>query len=329
MTSHPLVSIITPVLDREKYISLCIKSILNQTYKNFEYIIIDDCSTDNTSKIINEYSQLDKRIIVIKNSNNLGASKSYNLGVEISKGKYLMRLDSDDIAYPDRIEKQVNYLNKNKKIFAIGTGAELIDENGKKFRIKRFPKDFNDIKKIFNYTNGLFNSSVMMNLELINYEKKDIYLNPLIYPADDFYMWKKIISNNLVIENIDDILHKHRVHPGSESLKNSIEQGYKTLLSVKIFSSNSNKLDIKNYIHGKEVLFDKLPKDLRPSPLEITFFSNSYQNYKNIRENFRYIFIAFSQIKLNSKDFYFIYLIISKLILKIFSIMKRRFIGKS
>ena len=82
-----------------------------------------------------------------------------------------MRLDSDDIAFPDRIEKQINYLEKNKKIFALGTGSELIDENGKKYRTKRFPKKFNNIKKIFEYTNGIFNSSVMMNLELLNYEK--------------------------------------------------------------------------------------------------------------------------------------------------------------
>ena len=175
MTSLPLVSIITPVFNREEYISLCINSILNQTYRHFEYFIIDDGSTDKTSKIIEEYLQSDKRITVITNSYNLGAAKSYNKGVEASKGKYLMRLDSDDIAFPDRIEKQINYLEKNKKIFALGTGSELIDENGKKYRTKRFPKKFNNIKKIFEYTNGIFNSSVMMNLELLNYEKNLIF----------------------------------------------------------------------------------------------------------------------------------------------------------
>ena len=139
MTSLPLVSIITPVFNREEYISLCINSILNQTYRHFEYFIIDDGSADKTSKIIEEYLQSDKRITVITNSYNLGATKSYNKGVEASKGKYLMRLDSDDIAFPDRIEKQINYLEKNKKIFALGTGSELIDENGK-ISNKKIPK---------------------------------------------------------------------------------------------------------------------------------------------------------------------------------------------
>lgn len=329
MSDIPLVSIITPVFNREKYISYCIDSILKQTYKYFEYIIVDDGSNDHTIDIINKYSEQDNRIKVISNLHNLGAPKSYNKGVMASKGQYIMRLDSDDIAFPKRIEKQIAYLKKNKKTFAVGTGSELIDENGIKYRTKKFPTKYHKIKKIFEYTNGIFNSSVMMNLELINYDKKLILLDPVIYPADDFYMWKNIIFKNLIVENIKDILHKHRVHPGSESLNNSLEQGYKTLLSAKLFSKKDNNLNIKNFIDGKNVLFDKLPESLKPTNLEIIFFTKSYYNHVSVIENIKQISYIINLPKSDSSDLKYKFIIVFKLILKLLSLTRRNIFGKS
>ena len=328
MNNMPLVSIITPVYNRDKYISSCIDSILKQTYKYFEYIIIDDGSNDNTPKIINKYSKCDSRIKVISNLNNLGATESYNKGVLASNGQYIMRLDSDDIAFPMRIEKQIKYLKNNKNTFAVGTGAELIDENGIKYRIKKFPTKFKKIKKIFEYTNGIFNSSAMMNLDVINYNKKLILLDPIIYPADDFYMWKNIIFNSFKIENVKDILHKHRVHSGSESINNSLEQGYKTLLSVKLFSKRDNNLNIRNFIDGKKVLFEKLPDRLKPSNLEKIFFTNTYHDHLSILDNIKYILFIISQPKINSSDLKYKYLIVFKLLLKLISIFRRNYFGK-
>lgn len=104
MKNDPLVSVIMPALNVERYVSDAIESILNQTYKNFEFIIIDDNSTDQTLNIIKDYRKQDSRIVVTRNEENLGVTKSLNKGVKLAKGKYIIRMDADDWSYPERFE---------------------------------------------------------------------------------------------------------------------------------------------------------------------------------------------------------------------------------
>ncbi|EAJ7443814.1 glycosyltransferase family 2 protein, partial [Campylobacter jejuni] len=99
-----------PCYNRQEYIVDAIESILNQTYSNFEFIIIDDCSTDNTYEIVKKYAENDKRIIVLKNEKNQGIVYALNRGFSIAKGKYIARMDDDDISLPNRLEKQVEYM---------------------------------------------------------------------------------------------------------------------------------------------------------------------------------------------------------------------------
>ena len=109
----PTISVIMPVFNGEQFLSKAIESILNQTFSDFELIIINDGSTDNTKKIIEKYKAIDKRIIV-KNQNNKGLTKSLNIAISITKGEYIARHDADDISLPHRFEKQIFWL-KNKK----------------------------------------------------------------------------------------------------------------------------------------------------------------------------------------------------------------------
>jgi glycosyltransferase involved in cell wall biosynthesis len=128
---NKLVSVIIPVYDVEDYVQEAIESIQNQTYKNLEIIIIDDGSTDNTSKIVEEVAKDDNRIIFYKNEKNLKIVKTLNRALSLANGEYIARMDGDDISALDRIEKKVNFLEENKEFDLVGCSMKAIDTNGK------------------------------------------------------------------------------------------------------------------------------------------------------------------------------------------------------
>ena len=110
----------------ESYLREAIESVLNQTYADFELIIIDDCSTDNSLEIIREYK--DERIVVLENKENMGITKSLNRGLSVARGEFVARMDADDICFPKRFEKQVQFLKENPGYIVCGAGAELIGD---------------------------------------------------------------------------------------------------------------------------------------------------------------------------------------------------------
>lgn len=142
----PKVSVIMSFCNDEKYIGEAVKSILEQTFSDFEFIIINDASTDSSEEIVKEFA--DKRIKLIKNSKNLGLTKSLNIGIREAVGEYIARMDADDVCLPQRFEKQVKFLDGNRRTALVGCWVEFIDPEGKSEGIKKFPTDFQDIKKI-------------------------------------------------------------------------------------------------------------------------------------------------------------------------------------
>ena len=131
-----------PNYNCEKYIEEAIKSILNQSYKNFEFIILDDSSTDNSWKIIKKYSKLDKKIKSFRNKKNLGITKTRNKLFDLmnKKSKYFAIMDSDDISYRDRLKIQIEFLNKfeNKEVGIVGSNIKIIDENSKQIGFRKY-----------------------------------------------------------------------------------------------------------------------------------------------------------------------------------------------
>ena len=130
---YPEISVIMSVYNEPKeYLIRSIESILNQTFKDFEFIVIlDNPKNEIARNIAKEYSLKDERIVFIKNEENIGLTKSLNKGISISKGKFIARMDADDISHPKRFEEQISFLNKNNEYGLCGTKAYLIDENGK------------------------------------------------------------------------------------------------------------------------------------------------------------------------------------------------------
>lgn len=130
MDNQPLVSVIMGVYNAENRVSDCIESIINQTYKNWEFIICDDHSTDHTYQILEQYQKKDNRIKIIRNKKNMKLAASLNHCLKEAKGVYIARMDDDDLSIPERLEKQVVFLNDNPEYSVVGSNAQISD--GKK-----------------------------------------------------------------------------------------------------------------------------------------------------------------------------------------------------
>ncbi len=196
----------------EVYLKDAIESVLNQTYTNFEFIIIDDCSTDNSLEVIKEYN--DKRIIVLENEQNLGITKSLNKGLAIAKGEFIARMDADDICLQTRFEKQVEFLKSHTNVIVCGTGVELFgdgaDIHKEKSVCKAIPeKEEFQIRLLFGNHINIIHPTAMFRHEMllsnkIKYDENYIY-------AQDYRMWVSCSSVG-DCANLPEILFKYRIH---------------------------------------------------------------------------------------------------------------------
>ena len=195
MKNKPLISVVMSVFNDEKFLKSSIDSILNQSYNNFEFIIIDDGSTDSTLSIIKDYAKVDKRIVFVSKKNS-GITKSLNLGLKMSKGKYIARIDGDDISHSLRFEKQIDLFKKESQTALIGTNCILIDENelqigGKKYN---YPTNYNKIKSNLLSGNSIFpHSSMMFKKSIIkNFGFYDEYFKK----TQDYNLLLNLLSKN-------------------------------------------------------------------------------------------------------------------------------------
>jgi len=214
--SIPAVSVVMPSYNASNYIALAIESILKQTYKDFEFIIIDDYSTDNTLGIIEKYAIKDNRIIVVKNNVNLNIAKSRNKGVNLSRGKYIMTMDADDIAEQSRISNQFRFLQKHKDIGVCIGNMKIIDKDSK-FLYKRFyPKTDDAIKASIYKFNPFPNPTIMARREV--YDKVGEYDHKYV-PIDDFDFWLRA-GKFFKFANVEKFVLKYRIIGDSNSHKN-------------------------------------------------------------------------------------------------------------
>jgi glycosyltransferase involved in cell wall biosynthesis len=221
MENKPLVSIVIPVHNGEKYIKEAIDSCLNQTYENIETIVVDDKSTDNTLQILKEYGD---RITVIPVEKQNGLGNVINIGIRASKGQYIARMDADDVMYPSRISKQVEYLQSNPNCVAVGGQIDIIDENGKIIDYRKYALEDKDIKKNRFLHQPFAHPAVTLRKSTL----EDIGL----YPED---MWKVedvklflILSTKGEFHNIEDTVLKYRVTFQTESQSKMLDHFKKT-----------------------------------------------------------------------------------------------------
>lgn len=187
---NPLVSVIIPTNNRKEYIVKAINSVLSQTFKALEIIIIDDGSTDGSDKVISEFIRNSPDIIAIKNEINLGIVVSLNKGIRAARGKYIARLDDDDVWCDNKkIEKQVDFLEKNPEYCLVGGGVIKIDKNGKEIVRYLLPEEDEDIRKKILINNVFAHTAVIFRKDI--FQKVGGYDEQFIF-IEDWDLWLKM-----------------------------------------------------------------------------------------------------------------------------------------
>jgi glycosyltransferase involved in cell wall biosynthesis len=201
----PKVCVLMSVYNGERFLRETIESILNQTFTDFEFIIINDGSTDASSEILEEYAQKDSRIRLI-HQENMGLTKSLNKGFGMAHGEYIARMDADDISEPTRFEKQVDFLDAHPSIGIVGINSYIIDERGNILREIKHPTSHDEIMSKILLDNKFIHSSVMLRKILL---KKYGYYNEKLTYAQDYELFLRL-STHTKLANLPDPLHRWR-----------------------------------------------------------------------------------------------------------------------
>lgn len=281
--SKPAISVIMPVYNAEKWLRFSIESILNQTYIDFEFIIIDDGSTDNSKKILQSYSAADKRIVEVCNSNNIKLIASLNKGIDLAQGEYIARMDADDVSHIQRFERQMNYLKANPEIDFVSTGIQEINDNEKFGRI--YKKEFLspvENRFLLLFINTIAHGSIMCKKKVLKGNKFD----HVALHCEDYDLWCRLsVKYNMV--NMGEILYYHRNHTGNISKEHRNAQ-LKTLGKITIDNKtallgiyDNDKVIINNI--NDHFLLDKTPAKLNSKEIKkcIIFFPVILERFCN------------------------------------------------
>jgi len=199
---NSLVSIITPSYNSAKFIKQCIESVIAQTYTNWEMLIVDDYSSDNSLQILKKYN--DKRIQLIELDKNVGASESRNVAIRKAKGKYIAFLDSDDLWEPQKLEKQISFMETEDIAFSFSTYQPMSDDESKLYSIIHAPK-------IVTYSSYLKKTIIGCLTVVIDREKTGGFEMPNIRSSHDMALWLLIMRRGFDAYGLDENLARYRI----------------------------------------------------------------------------------------------------------------------
>lgn len=210
----PSVSVILSCHNQADYLKVAIKSVLNQTYQSFEVVVINDASTDATAAILSRIK--DTRVRVITASKRLGLAQALNQAARVAKGKYLARMDADDIAAKNRLKIQVAYLEKHPTAAMCGSAVTLIDKTGVTIGVKRYPQDYWRLKEVIMRYNPFIHPTVMLSKKIFD----DVGgYNPDLNGAEDYDLWLRLLAKYEAV-NLSKKLLFYRVNPEGISWRN-------------------------------------------------------------------------------------------------------------
>lgn len=267
----PLVSVLLPVNNGEEYVEESIRSILSQTYDNFEIIVINDGSTDRSSRIVNN---IDDPRIRYYEQNNRGLAAALNFGIRVARGEYLARQDQDDFSLPKRLEKQVSFLESHPDYGMVGTWAGIWDGRRKTKKVHKHPEESIVLKFRLLFGNPFVHSSMMIRKEV--FEKVGFYsTDESRQPPEDYELWSRV-ARVFEVANIPEILHCYRDTPtgmsrmgGSLFQEKCIKLGIENVCLV-LGRSNSDPV-IRNLVFQLVGYFDAFSK---PDFFETSRFLN-------------------------------------------------------
>ena len=224
----PLVSIIMGAYNCENTLEKCIESIIAQTFQNWEFIICDDCSTDNTSKLLEKYQKKDKRIIVLHNKVNSRLAASLNHCLKFAKGKYIARMDADDEALPLRLEKQINFLENNKEYDVVGCARIIFDDSGEiGVRKEKKEPDMNVLLK----GSPFAHPTIMMKKKVYD-ELKGYTVNKLTMRAEDLELWFRFFQKGYKGFNLSEPLYRYHESEADYKKRSIVAGWYTTLVLI-------------------------------------------------------------------------------------------------
>lgn len=235
----PLVSVLLPCYNVEKYVAETIDSMLNQTYANFEIIAINDCSTDSTLSILYEFQKKDERIKVFENDINLRLIKTLNKGIELCKGKYIARMDADDIALPERLEKEVEFLEQNTDYDIVSTQFATFKTGSKHTSLHINPTKYEELQAYLLFKSGICHPASMIRKTLfsdLNLSFEERYLH-----VEDYALWSKAIYKTKIANIGGKPLLLYRVH---ESQVSSLHEDLQTENKKEVFKIHCKQLNL-------------------------------------------------------------------------------------
>ena len=200
----PLVSILMPVYKTAPFLKEAMDSMLAQTFKDFELIVLDDCSPDNTQEILDTYG--DPRIVRYRGDRNVGLANILNIGLDMARGKYIARMDSDDISMPNRLQIQADYLDRHPNIDLVSAGMQLFGAREDVWVREKNPEKVK--------VNALFFSPVLHASSVWrkqSFEKHGLRFRQEMVPAEDYDLWTRALLAGLKLANLPDILYKYRI----------------------------------------------------------------------------------------------------------------------
>ncbi|CAM7368075.1 TPA: glycosyltransferase family 2 protein [Klebsiella pneumoniae] len=268
--STPLVSVILPAFNAEMFLRESISSILNQSLKNIELVIINDGSTDSTEDIIKSFS--DNRIVYLKNTINLGIIKTLNKGIDNAKGKYIARMDADDISMPNRLKRQIEVLENDESIDIVNIKAYILNDSGTFYTKNKgsFAASSNTMRYLQYLRNMIMHPGVMVKKDIMQHFKyRD---SEEVLHIEDYDLWLRLFNAGYKCFTIDDELLYYRFNPNSISRTKQNEQHNRLIaLSAKNikndfsfeFSVNSLKYNWGEFDSFKYFSLDRFHKELR------------------------------------------------------------------
>lgn len=211
----PLVSILMPVFKTAPYLREAVDSILSQSFTDFELIVLNDCSPDNAEEILDSYN--DPRIVRYKGKHNVGLGNVLNVGIGMARGKYIARMDSDDISLPNRLRVQVDFLNTHPEFGFVSVGMK---EFGDGERVYSYDNESEKIKFVALFYSPVLHASSMWRKNSF----EGLFYKQAFVPSEDYELWTRALLKGVRMRNLPEVLYMYRRFPGQSASANNGEK---------------------------------------------------------------------------------------------------------
>ena len=276
MSPTPAVSVLLPVYNGENYVGEAVESILAQSFEDFELIVINDGSTDNSGKILHEMAIRDLRIVLIEKTNG-GLVSALNDGIKRARAPLIARMDADDVSAPERLEMQFERMKSDPTLGVLGSFIRIVDQQSRPIRIGRYPVTPNEVKRFLEHGCPLAHPTVMMKKEAVlsvgGYREA-------VKHAEDYDLWLRISEAGYHIANVPRPLLDYRSHAASISVVHRDEQNFATVWAQLAHRARTAGLSdpVGDREKIDEKMLDSLPEDLSES-LRVASFLIRYGKF--------------------------------------------------